>query len=354
MRARPVSRLEECLRWLWPLLSLVILVGLVVIAMSFLATSSVNRSLTEALVKLVAVIGLYIFIGNSGILSFGHVSFMAIGAYGAAWQTCCAMLKPLTMHGLPNFLLHTTVPVLPAALMAGALAALVALVFGAIIMRLAGIAASIATLALLFIVYDVYSNWQSVTLGKGSIVGLPTYITPFVAYGWVVAALSAAFLFQVSRYGLQLRAAREDEIGARALGINIYPMRLAAFVLGGFFAGVGGALYGHFLGVISIDSFFLDMTFMTLAMLVIGGMRSLAGSVVGVAILSIIIESLRAFENGVALGNTMISVPPGTQEIVLAIAMLAILIFRPQGIMGGRELPFPVRSDASADPPAVA
>jgi branched-chain amino acid transport system permease protein len=322
----------------WPVLSLVLIVGAITAAAAASGSAALSRTVTEALVRIVVVVGIYIFVGNSGVLSFGHISFMAIGAYATAWQTCCPQLKPFTMRGLPNFLVHNTMPTLPAAIASGALAAVFGLVVGAVIMRLSGIAASIATLALLFIINVIYSNWQSVTLGKGSLVGLPTYVTPLVAFAWVVVAMTAAYTYQRSRFGLELRAAREDEVAARALGIDIYRQRLIAFTISAFFVGIGGVLYGHFLGVISIDVFFLDTTFLTLAMLVVGGMRSLAGAVVGVLVLSAVVEVLRRLETGIDIGGLAVSVPSGSQEIVLAVAMLLIFLFRPRGIMAGREL----------------
>ena len=323
---------------IWPVLGLILIVGLITLIATASGSTELSRTVTEALVRIVVVVGIYIFVGNSGVLSFGHISFMAIGAYGTAWQTCCPQLKPFTMRGLPNFLVHTTIPTLPAALASGALAAVFGLVVGAVIMRLSGIAASIATLALLFIINVIYSNWQSVTLGKGSLVGLPTYVTTLVAFTWVVVTMIAAYVYQCSRFGLELRAAREDEVAARALGIDIYRQRLIAFAISAFFVGIGGVLYGHFLGVISIDVFFLDTTFLTLAMLVVGGMRSLAGAVVGVLIISAVIEVLRRLETGIDINGFVISLPSGSQEIVLAVAMLLIFLFRPRGIMAGREL----------------
>ncbi len=334
---RPAAKTTMVER-VWPVLGLVLIVGLITLIASASGSATLSRTVTEALVRIVVVVGIYIFVGNSGVLSFGHISFMAIGAYATAWQTCCPQLKPFTMRGLPSFLVHNTVPTLPAAIASGALAAAFALLVGAIIMRLSGIAASIATLALLFIIEVIYSNWQSVTLGKGSLVGLPTYVTPVVAFAWVVVALIAAYAYQRSRFGLELRAAREDEVAARALGIDIYRQRLIAFTISAFFVGIGGVLYGHFLGVISIDVFFLDTTFLTLAMLVVGGMRSLAGAVMGVLVISAVIEALRRLETGIDIGGFVMSVPSGTQEIVLALAMLLIFLFRPRGIMAGREL----------------
>jgi branched-chain amino acid transport system permease protein len=337
------------LQFLWPFLSLVLLLGVVVAIAAAVGSIEISRTVTEALIMLVVVVGLYIFIGNSGVLAFGHVSFMAVGAYAAAWQTCCAMLKAFTMSSLPDILLHNTIPNFPAALLSALFAAVVALVFGAIIMRLSGVAASIATLAMLFIVYVTYSNWENLTRGKGSLVGLPTYVTPWIAYGCAVGALLVAFLYQESRFGLALRASREDVVAARAYGVNVYLQRLIAFVLSGFVVGLGGVLHGHFLGTIAVDSYFLGMTLMTLAMLVVGGMRSMAGAVVGVLTLTIVIEVFRQLEYGIEIGGTVLALPAGVQELALALAILLILIFRPRGIMAGHEIswPFGRRSGAA-------
>jgi branched-chain amino acid transport system permease protein len=329
------------LQFFWPFLSLALLLGVIVAIGASVGSIEVSRTVTEALIMLVVVVGLYIFIGNSGVLAFGHISFMAVGAYATAWQTCCAALKAFTMNGLPAILLHNTVPNLPAAVLAGLFAAIVALVFGAIIMRLSGVAASIATLAMLFIIYVTYSNWENLTRGKGSLVGLPTYVTPWIAYGCAVGALLIAFLYQESRFGLALRASREDIVAARAAGVNIYLQRLVAFVLSGLVVGLGGVLHGHFLGTIAVDSYFLSMTLMTLAMLVVGGMRSMAGAVVGVLTLSILIEAFRQLENGIDVGGITLALPAGVQELALALAILLILVFRPRGIMAGREISWP-------------
>lgn len=337
------------LRFVWPVLSLVLLLGAIVALASAFGSVQMSRTVTEALIMLVVVVGLYIFIGNSGVLAFGHISFMAVGAYGAAWQTCCPALKAFTMNGLPDILLHNTIPNFPAGLLAGLLAGVFAFVFGAIIMRLSGVAASIATLATLFIVYVTYSNWESLTRGKGSLVGLPTYVTPWIAFACAAGALLIAFLYQESRFGLALRSTREDPVAAQAAGVNIYLQRLIAFTLSGFVVGIGGVLHGHFLGTIAVDSYFLGMTLMTLAMLVVGGMRSLAGAVVGVLTLSIVVEVFRQLENGFAIGpDTVLALPAGVQELALALAMLLILVFRPRGLMAGHEIPWPFGRTAPA------
>jgi branched-chain amino acid transport system permease protein len=321
-----------------PALGLIIPLGLAVLVLPLFGSDALNQTLVEALIKIVAVVGLYVFIGNSGIMSFGHVAFMAIGAYAAAWQTCCPMLKPIVMSGLPDILLQNTVPNFPAAVGAGTLAAVLSLVAGAVILRLNGIAASIASFALLFIVHVVYSNADRYTQGVGSIVGLPMYLTPFIGFLWACAAIGIAVAYQNSRFGMALRASREDEVAAKASGVNVYGQRLIAFVISAFLLGVAGALYGSLLGTISVDTFFLDMTFMLIAMLVVGGIRSLAGAVVGVAVISAVVEFFRQLQSGLSIGGLEVALPAGLQGIALAAVMLTILIFRREGLMGGREL----------------
>ncbi len=339
--SRVRHRLVEVAAYLWSVLTLAVPLGILVILLSLTGSLAVEQTVIEALIKIVAVVGLYIFIGNSGIMSFGHVAFMGIGAYAAAWQTCCPMLKPIVMSGLPDFLLQNTVPDFPASVVSGVVAAAAALVAGAVIMRVNGIAASIASFALLFIFNVIYSNTDRYTQGVGSIVGLPTYVTPAVGYAWACSAIALACLYRRSRFGVALRACREDEVAAKAAGINVYAQRLIAFVLSAFLLGISGALYGSLLGTISVDTFFLDMTFMLVAMLVVGGVRSVAGAVVGVTAVSAVVEIFRQLQNGIDIAALHVSIPAGLQGIALALFMLVVLIFRREGITGGHEFALP-------------
>lgn len=329
------------LKQAWPVMGLLLPLALIVFLADQYGSISVERSVTEALIKIVTVVGLYIFIGNSGVVSFGHVAFMAIAAYATAWQTCCSALKPITMSGLPDFLRNHTYPVLPAGIGAATLAAAAAFIVGLILMRLSGIAASISTLAALFILNVVYSNWDKVTMGAASIVGLPTYVTPWIALACAGLAMVIAYLFQISSWGLALRATREDEVAARASGISVYWMRLAAFTLSGLVMGMAGVLHAHFLGTISVDTFFLGLTFITLTMLVVGGMKALSGAVLGVVVISFVTDILRRMEAGVSFGGGELALPAGSQEVVLAVVMLLVLIFRRDGLTRGREFIWP-------------
>ena len=301
------------------------------------------RTVTDALIRMVMVIGLYIFIGNSGVLAFGHIAFTMIGAYATAWLTLPVLKKSFALH-LPAILAERQYPAIPSAIASAALAALVAFIVGFPIMRLGGIAASIATLAVLGMFYTFYSNWGAWTMGAATLPGIPLDVGMWTALAWVAVALVAAFAYQQSRLGLALRASREDEFAARAVGINIWAQRLIAFVLSAFFMGIGGVLQAHFLGSIAVKNFWLGLTFVALAMLVVGGQRSMTGAVTGAAVISIIVEVLRQFEVGMDIASIHVQLPLGSQELGIAFVMLLILIFRPSGITGGREIPWPFGS----------
>ena len=321
--------------------------GLLVLSLIIWGTGDkvIERTLTVALINTVMVIGLYIFIGNSGVLAFGHMAFALIGAYAVAWFTMSPFKKSFALD-LPTFLAENTLPLLPSAIISSLLAALVALVVGVPLMRLSGIAASIGTFAVLMIFYTLYSNWDSWTFGASTLVGIPIYVNFWVALAWAGVALLVATIYQKSRFGLALRASRENEAAARAVGINVPTQRLIAFVLSGFFMGLGGVLQAHYVGSIVVRGFWLGPTFIALAMLMIGGQRSLTGAVVGVIVVSALQEVLRQIE--------VVIEQYGLSQLIIALLMLTILILRPRGIAKGREIAWPFARQAAAAPAAAA
>jgi branched-chain amino acid transport system permease protein len=129
--------------------------------------------------------------------------------------------------------------------------------------------------------------------------------------------------------------------------------RLTAFVLASFVSGVGGALFGHFLGTLRVESFYLDPTFLFISMLVVGGMRSLTGAVIGTLAISMLTELLRLAESGLRLPFAgMVAAPAGFGDVVLAALMLIIILFRPQGITAGREISLSLLGRRGARRPA--
>jgi branched-chain amino acid transport system permease protein len=347
----PASSLSEAprhgiRRW-FPVLVLVAVV-LALAGLAELAPLVSQRRVTQGLINLVAVVGLYIFIGNSGVLSFGNVAFMAVGAYVSALLTMPTAAKSVFLPDLPLFLATAQWPVLAGALAGGTVASLVALVTGFPLMRLSGVAASIATFAILVVSYVVLGNWASLTGGQNSLMGLPIYIGLWTAAAWAAVAIVVAFLHQESRSGLLLRASREDEVAATASGVHMVTHRLVAFVVSAFISGISGVLLVHFLGTARVESFYLDLTFLIIAMLVIGGMRSLTGAVTGAIVITLLTEAMRLAEIGTVIGGSKIAAPAGLGDALLALLMLVIILFRPNGIAGGREISWPSRRDAQA------
>ncbi|MGO9769500.1 MAG: branched-chain amino acid ABC transporter permease [Roseiarcus sp.] len=307
----------------------------------------VERVVIDCLIKLTVVVGLSIFVGNSGIVSFGHASFAAIAAYGAAWFTLPIAIKKIFLPHLPAFVLATQVSLPTGAAIGMGAAAITALCIGFVIVRLSGISASMATFAWLSIVVTVFNNADSLTKGTSSLVGLPLATGITQATVCAIGSIGVAFLFKNSHWGLMLRASREDEIAAAGSGIAVRELRLAAFVLSAAVVGLGGVLQGHFLGVLSVSQFYLEFTFLTLAMLVLGGMRSLSGAVIGTLVVSLIAEALKVLASGLSVGSYSLGPLPGLREMGLALLMLAILLLRPRGLMGDREFTLTRRTFAA-------
>jgi branched-chain amino acid transport system permease protein len=317
----------------------VLLVAAVAMVGPLLGGAAASDVVVLTLTTLVVVVGLYVFMGNSGILSFGHVSFMALGAYTAALLTMPAPLKHLYYPEFPAWMksvLDWQLGPVPAALIAGLLAALFALGTGLPLMRLDGFQAGIATLSLLIVINVVISNWTAVTNGESTTIGVPPVADPHNAGLLAIAVILVAYLYQASARGLSLRAAREDAHAASSLGIHVKRERWVAFGLSAFIVGLGGAMYAYFVPFSSAD-FYLDQTFLVIAALVIGGRHSLWGAVLGTVVVAAVSEAMRRLEEGMVLFEWHVTLPSGSTEIGLALAMFLMLLRRPDGITGGRE-----------------
>jgi branched-chain amino acid transport system permease protein len=318
------------------LLTLILLV--IAYGTTMIGSKPFNQVIIDVFVRVILVVGLYVFIGNSGVMSFGQIGFTCLGAYVAAWLTINPVMKKMSLPGLPGFIMQAKMPFWEAAIIAALFAGVAALIFGKVLMRLSGIAASIATFAMLAMINTIYSNWDSVTGATSSVVGIPIVRSIWPYFICAAIVIFIAWAHAISRAGLALRAARDEPTAAAASGIDIPKERLVAFVVSGAIMGAGGALTAHSIGVVTPDNFYLSLTFVTLSMLVVGGMGSLTGSVLGVVILSALIQALRSMEAGVQLGDTMLALPKGLQEIALGIIMIVILALRPAGLFGNREL----------------
>jgi branched-chain amino acid transport system permease protein len=313
-------------------------------------SSSTQTYFVSALVNAAVVVALYVFIGNSGVLSFGHISFVAVGAWSAGVLSVPLSEKPAIMPSLFHFLARTTVGNVASLAIAAAVGGAYALVVGLPLMRLSGLAAGIATFGVLEITHNVLQYWEKIGPGVTTFSAVPETTGLTQAAVGAGIAVVVAFAYQRSRFGRLLRSTREDVAAARAVGVSVYRQRLVAFAISGAIAGFAGGLIVHTLPI-TTESVYLDLTFLTLAMLVIGGMTSLLGAVVGALAVSGVDSFLAVAENGTSVAGVHVHFHSGTRIIVVSALMALALILRPRGLTGGREVRLPRRPSLRAESP---
>lgn len=299
--------------------------------------AAAERILIVFFISLTAVVGIGLYSGNSGIVSFGHVAFMGIGAYVSSLLTLPATLKLTSLPKLPEWLAATELSLLPATIIAIVFTALLALAVGAAIGKLEGSAATIATLGFLIIVHGVVIGWRDVTRGAQSFFGVPRVTTLEIAALACVLALLLSRLYRDSISGLRLRAGRENAIAAGAVGVRIPRERLIAFVLSAAIMALSGAMIAHFLGAFSPKKFYFNDTFLLLAMLIVGGMSTVTGAITGAVVITLATEVLRRFEGGFSFGGIEVPAIFGTAQIGIGLIILLSMFRKAEGLTGLKE-----------------
>lgn len=302
------------------------------------AAPALQGIVTLALCNLIIVLGLQVFIGNSGIYSFGQLGFAMAGGYLAALLTVPATFSSFQTPGLPPLLAEAQLAPVPATLAAAAGCVFLALVVGVPLMRTSTVAIPISTFAFLIVAYNVVANWDRVTGGSGGLVNIPRTTTTSSAGVWAALAIVLVLGYKWSASGYRLQATREDRSAARSLGIGLMRERMVAYSLSAALCGVGGALAAQQSGVMTPETFYFAATVSTLTMLVVGSVRSVLGAVVGTLAVSAISEVLRVFEEGHSvLGLPTIGETPGLAASGLGLILLATVILLPDGLTAGRE-----------------
>ncbi len=297
------------IRW-----SLYSIIAILVLILPFISDPYITNVATSALTYIVLALGLNIVVGFAGLLDLGYVAFYAVGAYFYALLS--------TKAGLSFW------AVLP-------LSAIMAAIFGILLgfptLRLRGDYLAIVTLGFGEMIRITLNNWDSVTGGPNGILGIRGPCIPGISfsqpyhYYYLIIIIGIFTIFAVnrlnnSRIGRAWIAIREDEIAAEAMGINIVKMKLLAFALGAFFAGMAGAFFASKMKFVSPESFTFFESVIILCMVVLGGMGSILGVILGAVVLIILPESLRGFQN--------------YRMIIFGAAMVVMMLFRPQGIIG--------------------
>ena len=281
------------------------------------------RILNMALIFAVAVLGLQLIVGYTGQFSFGHAAFFGIGAYTSAL---------LSMHLGWSFFITMPLAAVAAGLVGWAVAPL---------LRLSGHFLAIGTLATGEIIFLLMINWKWLTKGAYGLYGIPF---PSIAgfeldsdgsYFFLITAILALVYFLLkrltnSRFGLGLIAVRENELAAMVNGVKVHRQKIKAFVIGTACAGIAGALYAHYVSYINPESFKFHVSVEMVTMVVIGGLGSMPGGLIGALVVVLLPEYLRALADyrlvvyGVMLIAFMMYLPGGIADLARSpISLLA-------------------------------
>ncbi len=257
-------------------------------------------------VNLMVVLGLSLLTGFTGLFSFGHAGFMAIGAYVSAVCT-----------------LYYHVPFILAMVLGAVAAMVMALVIGYFTLGLKGDYFCIATLGFGESVRLIFDNLDFFGGARG-ISSIPMITTFELTLVICVLAVAALTLLMHSRHGRNMIAIREEELASQAIGIHVFRYKMISFAISAAYAAVGGALYAHYLGYLQPLMFQLTKSTEMTIMVIFGGLGSIGGSVIGAVLLTFLPELLRSFANW--------------RLVFYGAAVVLIMITRPQGLMGGMEL----------------
>jgi branched-chain amino acid transport system permease protein len=256
-------------------------------------------------INIMLATSLHLIIGITGQFSIGHAGFLAVGAYASAVMT-----------------MKLELPFIIAILAGGVIAAVAGMVIGIPSLRLKGDYLAIATLGFGEIVRIVLLNIDYVGGASGM------QVSHLTTWPWVFACVMITVLvirnFTNSTHGRACISVREDETAADAMGINTTYYKVAAFVIGAFFAGIAGSLYAHNFYIIQPSNFGFLKSFDILIFVVLGGLGSLSGSVLAAVLLTIVTTFLQDY--------------PETRMIIYSLVLILMMIFRPQGLMGTREI----------------
>jgi branched-chain amino acid transport system permease protein len=293
---------------------------------------------TIFLIDVVAAVGLAVFMGNSGVLSFGHPGFMAVAAYVSGLASMKPVLRQAVLPTFPSALSGHSVPFWAGICVALGGVALFALATGMAVVRLPRDAGAIATLGVLVIVNVVLLNARTITNGGQPLYGVALKVGWHGALVVAIVSVAIARLFRESSAGLELRASREDELAAEALGINVRFRRLEAWVLSAILSGAAGLLLGHFLGAFSPNQFYLTLTITIVAMVIVGGETTVSGVVIGAILVTTVLQVLGNIEDGAQLGPVHLPALLGLPTFGLSAVLVLTVYLRREGLFGRREL----------------
>lgn len=334
-------------------LNLLMYLAIVVVASIFLIILDMNKYeynyaisiIEKSLVYAVVALSMNIVTGFTGLFSLGQAGFMAIGAYVTAILTIPAAVRPNVyyMNGILPALENAVLPIPVALIIGGIVAALFAALIGIPVLRLKSDYLAIATLGFSEIIRAIIASpmMDKITNGSYGLKSIPGFKSSFECF--VISGICIVFMILIinSSTGRDFKAIREDEIAARSIGINIFKTKELSFVVSSFFTGVGGGLLAMFMRSIDSKTFQITLTYDILLIVVLGGIGSITGSIVGAFFVTGGKELLRFFDEPLTIAGVNIPLfKPGFRMVIFSILLMVVVLFFRKGIIGGKELSF--------------
>jgi len=329
------------------------LVGGGLLYQALFSGGAAERLVTVMLIDAIIVLGIQVYVGNTGVLSFGHIGFGAIAGYTFAVLAISPEEKAKRIPDAPFGLADVDMGVPLAIVVAVVVSCLAAVVLGIGLARSGAqsgaVSATVITLALLFVTHEVARNWPELTGGERVGLFFPiggSLNSRAPIYAALLGALVVARLYAQSRSGRLAVAAREDNLAARAMGVNPLVQQMAALVISVAIVAVGASLQVYEDGSLLPENFFFTFTLLTLVMLIVGGRNSVTGAVVGVAVMTFGRELARRLgQDGFEIFGLGLDGAPldwifreNLQTVFLGLSMLGFMIWRPKGLLDDWEL----------------
>ncbi len=277
-------------------------------------------------INIILAVGLNLINGTTGQFSIGHAGFMAVGAYGSAYLG--ESLAPAVSSALGAGPIASAVTFNVALLFGALLAGVAGLIVGVPSLRLRGDYLAVVTLGFGEIIRILFNNATFLGAATGyfgnSPAGLPAYTTFFWVYLWVVLVIAAIRNVTFSQMGRSLSAIREDEIAAEAMGTPTTRLKVAAFSLSAAAAGIAGGLFAHMQSGVRPEDFRFEKSIDMIVMIIVGGLGSISGAVLGGVFVAVSLELMRDFQE--------------YRLVLYALLLVVIMLVRPQGLLGNREI----------------
>lgn len=323
--------------WTFWAIAVIIFAVVQAIFLQGLVTDYIQTVIQYACVMAIVALGLNLIYGFTGQFSLGQWGFYAIGAYASAELTytfASRFSTPIDL-GFTTIDLGTTAVFLISILFGAVLSAVISFLFGLPVLKMGGDYFGIATLGFTMVVKVLADNSDKLFFeemkGSRGMVGIPQLTTWLWAFLFLVLALVIMRNLIYSTTGRAMISVREDEIAAKAMGIDTVRYKTLAFVIGSFYAGLAGGLYAHLYAFLHPSTFHFVKSFDIWIIVVFGGVGSITGTVIATFGWAALLEGLRIF------------LPSGTETwrfVVYPVLLLLVMLLRPQGLFGGKELGF--------------